>query len=424
MRPNASLKTIRPLEIVEGLSAHERRLAGSDAERRAALWLAERLRAGGREVLVETFWGRPNWALAHAWHAALALAGSLLAVHHPRIGGALLAVALLSTILDALSGASLGRRLTPERASQNVVALPPAAERSKPISLILTANYDAGRAAFVHRPRLRRTAARARDAVRGAAPGWLGWLALAMTWLLAVAIARAEGASGTAIGAAQLIPTVGLVLALAALLELAVAPPGPAANDNASGVAAAIALARALDAAPPGNAAVHVVLAGASDGDGSGLRAYLRSRRRSVRPQNAIVLGLAACGEGRAVWWHSDGPLYPLRHLATLRRLCAGLAASGVGPPPAPHRGRGSSPALQARLRGIPSITLGRVDAHGLAPRSHDPGDTAAAVDPAALEASVALGAELVEAIDEHLAATLRPADPARPPRAAAGARG
>src|SRR6059036_3269855 len=103
------------------LSRFERRIAGSDAERRAALWLAEQLSRTGRELRIETFWCRPNWALAHAWHVALALAGSLVAVHAPRVGLALVVVALGSIWLDAWRGVSLGRWLTPQRASQNVV---------------------------------------------------------------------------------------------------------------------------------------------------------------------------------------------------------------------------------------------------------------------------------------------------------------
>ncbi|MBV9311501.1 MAG: hypothetical protein JOZ73_11750 [Solirubrobacterales bacterium] len=77
------------------LARFERRIAGSDSERRAALWLADQLSATGRDVRIEPFWCRPNWAIAHAWHLALALAGSVVAVHNPRVGGALLVATLL-----------------------------------------------------------------------------------------------------------------------------------------------------------------------------------------------------------------------------------------------------------------------------------------------------------------------------------------
>src|ERR1700716_3884654 len=111
-------------ETLSGLTSFSGRGAGTDSERRAANWLARELELGGRRARVETFWCRPNWALAHAWHALIGLVGSLVSVGSPRVGGALILIALLSLLADAAVGTSLGRRLTPERASQNVI-LPP-----------------------------------------------------------------------------------------------------------------------------------------------------------------------------------------------------------------------------------------------------------------------------------------------------------
>src|SRR5437588_9346926 len=113
---------VAAIDTVTELASFDRRGAGTDAERRAARWLAGELTKSGRTVEVETFWCRPNWALAQAWHVSLALAGSLVSTSSPRVGIALLGVALLSIVADAVIGRSPGRRLTPERASQNVVA--------------------------------------------------------------------------------------------------------------------------------------------------------------------------------------------------------------------------------------------------------------------------------------------------------------
>ena len=78
----------------------------------------------GRSVRIEPFWCRPNWAATHAWHVLLGLIGSLVSVNSPRIGGAIVLAALLSVIVDERLGVSPGRRLTFERASQNVLAMP------------------------------------------------------------------------------------------------------------------------------------------------------------------------------------------------------------------------------------------------------------------------------------------------------------
>lgn len=398
---------MRAHEIVARLEGFRGRGAGTDAERRAANWLAGELEHPARDVRVETFWCRPNWPLAHAWHVALAIAGSLISVADAPVGIALLLVALLSTAADALFGVSVGRRLTSERASQNVVARPRRDPGTRPraIRLIVTANYDAGRTGLAYRDRARRMAARLRSATSAAGPGWLGWLCLAFIWLLVVAVLRLGGGQSTGVAVAQFIATAALVLVEAALLELGTADYGPAANDNGTGAAAAAALVRALDAAPPGHMDVELVLTGAGDGDGLGLRSHLR-RRRPDRPldrTNAAVLALAACGAGDVHWWTSDGAFFPLRYSKRFRQLCAQISEHADA---RPNRGRGATPALPARMAGIPAIALGCLDADGLVPRSHQRDDTATNVAPAALDLTVEFALILIDALDAFLAKT------------------
>ena len=391
------------------LTAFEGRGAGTDAERRAAVWLASQVRASRRRATLETFWCRPNGALAHAWHVLLAIVGSLLAVHHAVLGGAIVLAALLCVVGDAVTGHSIGRRLTREHASQNVVSPAPAAVATaagRRVRLIVTANYDAGRAGMAYRDWLRVPVARGKRLAGGGrlTPGWLGWLGIAMVWLLVVAALRHGGASGIPIGVIQLVPTAGLVIALALLLELASAPFGPAAGDNGAGTAVALALARALDAAPPARLDVELVLQGAGEAGMAGLKRHLRARRRELRAGNTIVLGVAAAGAGQPRWWVSDGPLVPLPTLGRLRQLAARTAAGEDGLGARPHRGRGTSPALPARMRRLPALTIGCLDDRGLAPRSHQAGDRPDALDPRALDALVRFGLMLVDAIDADLA--------------------
>lgn len=396
---------MRAVETVAGLAAFERRGAGTDAERRAARWLARQLESPRRAVRIETFWCRPNWALAQAWHVALGLAGSLVSVGSPRVGGALVLAALLSLNADERLGVSPGRRLTREHASQNVIATPPTKPTSQhAIRLIITANYDAGRTALAYRDWLRAPFARAQRLLRGRAPGWLAWLAIAMIWLLAVAILRLEGDRHGAIGAVQLIPTVALVLALALLLDVASANFGPAASDNGGGAAVAVALARALDAAPPSQRiSVETVLAGAGDGFGLGFRRYLRSNRRTLTAANTAVLGIAPCGAGEPRFWLSDGQLVPLRYLARLTQLCRELGMQEPELKLKPHRGRGATPAFPARSRRLPAAAIGCLDERGLPPRSHQAKDTPDQVSAQALDQAVQLGLMLVDAIDLFL---------------------
>jgi|SRR5579884_1099242 len=405
---------MRPAETTARLARFAGRGPGSDAERRAALWLARELASGGRETQLEPFWCRPNWAIAHSWHVALALAGSLVSVTSPRVGGVLIVVALVSMITDEQLGVSLGRRLSPERASQNVIATPGkrASTAEQPVRLIITANYDAGRTALVYRSRPRRAAAWLRQTANGVTPGWMGWLAIILAWLLATAIARTGGARGAGIGVVQLVPTVALVLTLAALIDMATGPFGPAAGDNASGVGVALAIASALDAAPPRHVEVDLVLAGAGEGGGVGLKTFLRSRKRDLSARNAVVLGIAPCAAGTPRWWVSDGPLVPLRYFGELRKLSARLAKEEPGIGARPQHGRGATPALRGRLGGLPAIAIGCLDELGLSPRSHQASDTPETLDSGALDAAVEFGLMLADAIDGYVGRLRAPATP------------
>jgi hypothetical protein len=420
------------------LTEFTRRGAGTDAERRAALWLRDETESGWREATIETFWCRPNWAMAHSWHLLLGIAGSLVMVSNATLGGALVLAALISILADWFTGRSPGRRLTPERASQNVVSLPLAADRpvadrsgdpdagdpdaGERLRLIVTANYDAGRADLIHRSWLRRATGLPRRLAGDGrfTPGWLGWLVIAHVWLLVVAVLRhgSPGTTSPAVGILQLIPTVVLVLALALLVESAAADIGPSAADNATGTAVALALTRALDAAPPRRVAVELVLQGAGDGQMIGLARHLRERRKQLVRRNTIVLGIGPCGPGPPHWWTGDGNLVPLRYHPRLRQLAGQVAEAEPARDARPHRGRGTAPAMPARLRGIPAINLGSLDARGLAACSHTAQDTAENLDPRALDELLQFALMLVDAIDSDL--VRRDTDPPTPPTAAA----
>jgi hypothetical protein len=385
-------------ETASDLSSFTGRRGGSDAERRAALWLSDRLRSQGRAATIETFWCRPNWALAHAWHAVLGLGASVLIVSQPRIGGVLALVTVASIALDAATGRSLGRRLTPERASQNVVALDPAGTPGV-TRVIVTANYDAGRAGLVYRAAPRVLAATLRRAGAGGrlSLGWLGWLTIALLWLVVIAIARNAGSSGTVIDIVQLVPSIGLLIAIVALVELGLSPPSPAASDNAAGVAVALAAIAALDARADGSAAADLVLQGSSDRDPVGLRRYL-SRDGAAR-ERPIVLGIAASGSGSPRWWRSDGPLWPLGYDRRLRELAADVYPATGG-----HRGRGTTPALGARAAGLRAIAIGCLDDRGVAPRSHLRTDTPEQLDPSSIDATTRAAVAIITAIERTIA--------------------
>jgi len=221
--------------------------ACTDAERRLANELHDRLRAAGHEAWVETVWVRPRWAWSVALHCALAVIGGLVAIAAPVPGLVVAAVGALGLAAEAVSRPGPLRLLMRRRATQNVLVEP----RPDRTPVLLVAHYDArpgGRAARLL-PTLR------------------PWLALCALALATSAAGRLAGVEGTALGAAQLVPTIVLLLGTALAAEAALAPPVP--DDEA---AAAVEL---LD-----RHAVGLLLYGG--GGPAALRAHLR--REKPRP--------------------------------------------------------------------------------------------------------------------------------------------
>ena len=129
------------MEIVRELCSFEGRLAGTDAERRAANRMAERLRDTGRRAAIEPIHVQPQIGLVYAAHCALGFAGSLLAVEV--VGFALVLLAATSMYLDLNARLYLVRRLFFRRASQNVVSN--GGRSDAPARLVITAHLDAAR---------------------------------------------------------------------------------------------------------------------------------------------------------------------------------------------------------------------------------------------------------------------------------------
>src|SRR3954454_15276962 len=360
-------------DLVAGLAAIEARGACTDAERRAATLLRDELRARGAPARVETIWIRPQWPAAWALHAALGVVGTLLSVGVPVAGLAVLAATLVSFVLDVSGRAHLLRALLPRRATQLVSSEPPP-PRDR-IRRVVTASLDAPRTGAVFAPRYAR--------LRPYAPA-LATVALAI--LTGLAIARVAGAGGQAIGAAQLAPTVVLLLAAAALTDIALSPPSPGADAEASAVAAALDVAEALREAPPRNLDAELVLAGAGDGLQLGFRGYVHSRRFPA--ERVAVVAISACGHGRPRVFTTTGLLVPQRLHPRLIALAA----------PAPTARGSLSGALPARRARWPAIAVGAD-----APDGRRATDMPEKVQGASVDATVDLCLRLISRLDRDL---------------------
>jgi hypothetical protein len=258
--------------IAEGLARFEARGPCTDAERRAAAWLHDELRDAGHEAWVETHWVRPQWALSIALHATVGVVASLAAISAPLPGLIAAAVAAVSMALEGFGLPGLLRLAFPRRATQNVLTVPvEGADRAAAggVTLLIAAPYAAPKGGPGRR-------------FLGRLPGVpQPWVAAALVLVAVCAGLRELDLDGLWLGLVQFVPTIALLLGLAAAGDAAVA-------DYVSGgeapPAVAMALHDELRRNPPDRLSPALLLHGA-------LRAHLRREKPDRRATVLLELG-------------------------------------------------------------------------------------------------------------------------------------
>jgi hypothetical protein len=389
------------MEVIRELCSFEGRGPGTDAERRAAGMLAGRLRTIGRRADIEPFFAHPQYALVHLVHAALGIAGSLLATVQPAVGFALVLFAAASTYLDLNTRLYLVRSLFFRRVSQNVVS--PGNRPDAPARLILMAHYDAARTGYIFSKaskRIRRLPERVR---LGLGPFRLFfWVGLAP--LLPILGARMAGLDATWLNAVQAIPTIVLIIAAFLLIDIALSEIVPGAYDNASGVAAVLSAADELTSDPPPNLDVWIVLTGAEESFCEGSRAFVRSRRKQLDRASTYFVNVDSVSYGQVAYEISQGAVISIPHDRQLVELAEALGTAGAADGGAKAiRHPLLDDALPPRIRRLRSITLRTTDPDGnLAHWYHTDEDVPERVDSAALSRATDFVIALSRLIDRE----------------------
>ncbi len=363
----------------------------------------------GRRVEIEPSYVHPQYSLAIGLHVSLAIAGSLVALLYPALGFALVLFAALSLYLDQSTRLYLLRRLLFRRASQNIVSA--GSSPGAPARLVLSAHYDAARGGFVFGESSVRLARRLSERWRVL----LGPIRL-IFWagvvpLLLISGLRMAGLDGAWLSILQLVVIALMLVALVLLIDIALSEVVPGACDNASAVAAVLSVAERLDAEPPANLDVWVILPGAEECNAEGMAYFMRAHRAEIDRERTYFVNLDSVSYGDVHYQRSEGAIVNRAMDRRLVELCESIAAAQptgedgeAGHAARPIRHSFHTDALPAVVRGFRAISIvGAEDGVG-PPYYHTPGDTPEKVDEGALARSVEFTLELVRAIDLDVA--------------------
>jgi Peptidase family M28 len=392
------------IELIRRLCSFEGRRAGTDAERRAAGELAQRLRDAGRRVDVEPTYVHPQYALVQALHLVVAIAGSLVSLALPPLGFGLVLFAAVSMYLDLNTRFYLLRRVFFRRASQNVLSRGNRPEA--PARVILCAHYDAAQTGRAFDPRSIERGAR----LQASLPFPLGPFRI-LFWSIALLLpplgARMAGLEGEWISIVQLVPTLILIGGVFLLVDIALSPVVPGANDNASGVATVLSVATELDGEPPEHLDVWVLLTGAEECLQEGMRSFVRAHRDELDRDSTYFVNVNAVGAGHVRYETAAGWVVTYAMGGRLTELCEAVAEAdrdGENRYGAEPWRRGvAADSLPPRLAKYRATTVGCTNELGFVPGYHTAVDTPDRIDPAALERAQGFLADLVGTLDRDV---------------------
>jgi hypothetical protein len=323
----------------------------------------------------------------------------------PVLGFALVLFAATSMYLDLNGRFYLLRRAFFRRASQNVVS--GGGRADAPARLLLIAHLDAAKTGYAYAPKRMRRLNRF-----PLSPSRLVFWSAA--FLVPVLATRAAGVDSELVSLIQLPPTLVLLIAIFALVDIELSDVVPGANDNASGVAVAISLGEELASEPAENLEVWVVLTGAGEALAEGMRAFVRSRRKQFDPRSTYVVDLVSLGAGDVRFVTGEGPAVTYELGSRLTELATAIAEADAEQANrfravAIRHGAGSD-ALPARLAGWPATTIACIEPGAALPAHyHLPTDLPDSIDPEALDRAHDFALELIRRLDRDLGRSREP---------------
>ena len=388
--PEATLR-----EVVEALAPIER-AAGSEGERQAAAWIADRLTAAGAPAEVEEARFRGNFAGVIASLAAAGAASGLLAgTRGGRRLGTLGGAAAAALIADDISnGARPFRKLVrPERTTWNVVA--EAGDRDGERTLVVLAHHDAAQTGAIFDPTFQRSLI---DRFPGiierrdtSLPLW--WMTLAGPLLAATG--GATGRRGLArVGAAM------SALSAASLADIERSPTVPGANDNLSAVAVIVALAEALQERPIEGLRVQLVSVGAEETLQGGIYGYCERHLAGMDRERTWFLNVETVGSPSLALVEGEGCVVMEDYYdKPWRDLIVRIAERDGVPLRRGMRSRSSTDSVIPSRMGVPTATLISIDRYKALSNYHLMSDTPENL----CYPTVACAADLAEAMAREL---------------------
>lgn len=372
------------------------RPAGSRQERRAAHYVAERLRQIGVPEATLPIRVPRAYALTYIVLYLALVASVVLARYSEPLGFLISAVVLVLLALEGTARPTLSR-LAASRTSQNVIGLigiatgAPAGDAETLRRVVLTAHLDSARSGFLSRPAVVRWFRELTVAVVTAA--------MLVPLLQVVALATPSAIPWRL----SLVPAVLLVAASAVLLEREVrGRPVPGANDDASGVAVVLATVAALHRDHPRHLETWALFTAGAEAGMAGIRQFLRENL--FDPERTYFINVDSVGSGSVRYTLFEGLALPRRSSPVLVRVAGEVALA--------HRGWDVRPYAQVLVptdqsvilaHGYQAIGVLAVGPDGMIPNWRQVADTPEHIDAHTTNTAASFVLQIIRRLDDEI---------------------
>jgi acetylornithine deacetylase/succinyl-diaminopimelate desuccinylase-like protein len=386
------------LHTVVSELAHFKRPSASEGERRAADWIASRLRRHGHAstVEVERAHGGYWWPLGllNGATALTGLAARRSRSRSTRLLAAVLGAGAAAAIWDEVGGGRLWfrRAALAHRDTFNVVA--EAGDPDGSETVVVVAHHDAAHSGLVFHPALPRLFAERLPALHERSKQSLP--IMYCTWLGPVLVAL-----GSVLGRVRLLRAGSLlsVAAAAAMADIGRSEVVPGANDNLSAVAVLVALARSLAERPTPGVRVVLLSTGSEESFMEGMQGFMRRHADTLDPRHTTVLCLECVGSPTLTLVEAEGMLR-MRYYSDSARERLARAAAEVGVELVRGlRTVAATDALIALRRGYDAVTLASVEETKFPSNYHWPTDTPENLDWSTIERAFAVADQFLRTV-------------------------
>lgn len=296
------------IDDIKNLCSFKNRGAGTEEEKKAALWLKERMDKIGLKTKIQEFKFPLSFSSSLALHGILAVLFSLLSLKNPYIASLLILFIIFSYFGECTARFIILRRLLLSGVSQNVIAkLGDSQAKNK---VVICAHCDVAKCGLIYKPRLSKIGSLySSDKLGPLSPPFFF-----MIVIFVISVLRVFLNYNIFLNVIQIIFTFLILFFVFLAIQYEFSKYTDGASDDASGIAVVLALAEELKRNTNNLSEFTFLLTGSEEGHMIGMRFFMKEYKNFFPKENSYFISLDTVGNPELKYSVSEGFLFKQKY--------------------------------------------------------------------------------------------------------------